>query len=496
MAENDVYAGLEPRELWRHFGALNRIPRASHNEAAARAYVQQAADAAGARWQTDAYGNTVVTVPASPGREGAAPVVIQAHLDMVCEKRPDVVHDFSRDPIRPQLQGDRISATGTTFGADNGIGAAAALAAMTDPSVEHGPLELLFTVEEEIGLNGAANLDPALVSARRLINLDSENPRELTIGCAGGGGAILRLRVEREALPGWFAREVVVSGLKGGHSGVQIHERLANAIKLLTRALRDARAEDAAFRLVSVRGGNAHNAIPRDSIAALEVAPDCAAALERSVAATRAALRMEWGDDEPGLELEVREVESPGPALTESCDARLMALLDGLPHGVLGMSDVFPGKVETSSNLAQVTTAEDHVEIGTSTRSFVDAERDRVQAEIRALGEANGATVQIRDGYPGWEPNPTSELLATTKRVYEEQFGTPPEVQVIHAGLECGVIADRLPGLDAISFGPRIEGAHTPEECVYASTVASTWKLLCGLLKALSSESAGEHAPG
>ncbi|HEU4754283.1 MAG TPA: beta-Ala-His dipeptidase [Armatimonadota bacterium] len=488
---DDVYAGLEPVELWRHFGALNAIPRPSGQEAAAREYVEEVARRHGAAYARDARGNLVVSVPPSPGREGAPAVAVQGHLDMVCEKRPDVEQEFSRDPIRPRIEGDAVYASGTTLGADNGIGCAAALALLTEPSIQHGPLELLFTVEEETGLHGAMALDPALVRARMLLNLDSEDPRELTVGCAGGAGAVLTLPIRRTPGPeGAISARVVVSGLKGGHSGVQIHERLANAIKLLTGALLAALAEGIPLELRSVQGGRAHNAIPRDAEAEVALPAGERQRLEAVIARVLDRLRAEWGADEPNVLLSVTDSDASGPVLAPESRDALLRLLDALPHGVLEWSRAFPGKVETSSNLAQVSTGADTVEIGTSTRSFVNTETARVQDEIRASGEAAGARVALRDGYPGWEPDPDSELLRVAERVYEETFGSRPEVQVIHAGLECGVIVSKLPGMEAISFGPRITGAHTPEEHVTIPTVAQTWRLLTALVDALSRQEA------
>ncbi|MFN3649091.1 MAG: beta-Ala-His dipeptidase [Armatimonadota bacterium] len=488
-----VYAQLEPRELWRQFAALNAIPRPSGREGSACDYVASVGEAAGATVLRDARGNVVIQAPATPGREGAPAVAIQAHLDMVCEARPDVTHDFLSDPIRPRVEGEWVYATGTTLGADNGIGAAAGLAALTDPTVERGPLDLIFTVEEETGLHGAAHLDPELVRARLLINLDSEDPRELTVGCAGGSGAVLRLPVDREPVPaGWIGRELVVSGLKGGHSGVQIHERLANSNKLLVRALERVREAGIDFRLDRLHGGNAHNAIPRDAAATLALPREQLAALESAVAAARDEISAEWGDDEPGFALELRDAAEPAEPFSAADTVRAIDLLRDLPHGPLTWSQAFEGKVETSSNLAMVRTHTGILEIGTSSRSFVDAELDRLQAEIVQRGREAGAEVELREGYGGWEPNPGSPLLHTTASVYQQVFGRPAAVQVIHAGLECGVIASRLPGLDAISFGPRIEGAHTPEERVQIRTVEETWRLLQALLAALS----GEQAPG
>ena len=479
----EAYVGLEPAAVWRHFADLNAIPRPSFHEHAAAAYVRAVADEHGARWEADSRGNTVVYVPAAPEREGATPVVVQAHLDMVCEKRPEVEHDFLKDPIRPQRRDGWIYATGTTLGSDNGIGAACTLALLTEPGFARGPLELLFTVEEETGLHGAANLEPSLISSRWMVNLDSEDPRVLTIGCAGGAGSILRLPLETLApTDGSNGFTLTVSGLKGGHSGVQIHEPLANAIKLLTQCLVELQEAGVDFSLASLRGGNAHNAIPRDATATLAVSAADADMLRQIVQAFAARLEGRWLSDEQGLRLTLSDAALPSAVWSDSLRDRALSLLCALPHGVLTMSADFEGKVETSSNLATVNATAEALEIATSTRSFRTPEIERVQGEIRGLGEDAGAEIEARDGYPGWEPDPHSRLLAKTIAVCEQAMGTKPTVELIHAGLECGVIAARLPGMEAVSFGPRIRGAHTPEECVDITTVASTWKLLTALL--------------
>ena len=482
----EVYAGLEPAEVWRQFAALNEIPRPSYREAAARAHARRVAESVGAKCQVDARGNLVARVAATPGYEGAPGVVIQAHLDMVCEKRPEVQHDFLTDPIRPRVEGGWVYATGTTLGADNGIGAACGLAALTEPGVIHGPLEVLLTVEEEVGLHGAANVDPSLVEGRLLINLDSEDPRELTIGCAGGAGTILHFPAAWEVIhAGWETREVRVAGLKGGHSGVQIHERLANGIKLLVHALLSLRREGLEFRLGSFQGGNAHNAIPRDAVAVIALPSAQAQELELLLERIEAALKRGWSADEPGLALSMAPAER-AQMLTSDADARLLNLLDDLPHGVRAWSDLFPGKVETSSNLATVSTTGTEVEIATSSRSFLAEGLADMQAEIARRGQEAGAALEVRDGYPGWEPNAASSLLQTTINAYERLFGQSPDVNVVHAGLECGVLAARLPGMEAVSFGATIHGAHTPEECVEIAAVGTIWKLLTALLADLA----------
>jgi dipeptidase D len=485
--ERNVYSGLEPHQLWRHFEALNRIPRASGREAGARAYVEEIANAAGATFEVDAAGNVVVRVLARSVRSDAPIVAIQAHLDMVCEKRPDIEHNFARDPIRPQRHGDLLYASGTTLGADNGIGVAAALALLTTPGLQHGPLELVFTVEEETGLHGALALDAALLRAEMLINLDSEDPDELTIGCAGGAGTTLYLPLSGEATPaGWQEYEITVSGLKGGHSGVQIHEPLANALKLLARVLSDMQAAGIAFRLSSINGGSAHNAIPRDAAARLAVAPKSLEALGKVLDATRERLQTKWAEAEPGLSIEQQKTELSPFVLGAGVQEALVNLLEELPHGVLEMSDAFPGKVQTSTNLAHVETNGDEIEIATSSRSFIVERLSEVQNRIRELGARAGARVEVRDGYPGWEPDAHSHLLQLARNEYESVYGKPARVEVVHAGLECGVIVSKKPALEAISFGPLICGAHSPEEHVALSTVPPSWKLLTAILSALA----------
>jgi len=487
MSITSIYARLQPSEVWRHFAALNGIPRPSRHEAAARAYICAVAQQCGAIADEDAFGNLVVRVPASPHRETAPVVAIQAHLDMVCEKRPDVEHDFVTDPIRARIEGERVYASGTTLGADNGIGAALALATLTSSGLEHGPLELIFTVEEEIGLNGANALDPTLIRARQMINLDSEDPEELTVGCAGGSGAVFRIPITREQAPtGWQVLRVGVSGLNGGHSGVQIHEPLANAIKLLVTALDVLQEAGIPYRIGTLAGGNAHNAIPRDAAATIAIPAERRSEAESLISRLDARLKAEWLEAEPGLQVTASPLPAAESVLPAEMGAVVMDLLRALPHGVLRLSEVFPGKVETSANLATVRTEEAALVVAASTRSFVVAELDRLQRELQEIGSRAGAELVPRPVYPAWEPNRDSELLRVAERVYREVAGHPAQVQVIHAGLECGIIAAKLPGMEAVSFGPLIRGAHTPEEYVDIPSVEATWLLLTALLAALS----------
>lgn len=483
-----AYTDLHPAEIWRHFSALNGIPRPSGHEAAARDYVKRIAAECGAEAVQDAKGNCVVRAAGSPGREGAPCVALQSHLDMVCEQRPEISQDFFVDPIRPRRDGDWIFATGTTLGADNGLGAAMMLATLTDASLVHGPLELLFTVEEETGLFGAAEMDSALLSATMLLNLDSEDPDEITVGCAGGVGANLSWRAPKVPTGTEAPLQLKISGLAGGHSGMQIHEPLGNAMKIAAELLH-AIADGTPLSLVSINGGNAHNAIPRDATALLYVRDGAAA--RNAFEACRVALLERWHPTEPFLAIELDEASAAVGApevWTVEASGSLLELLRELPHGVLQMSKVFEGKVETSANLAVVRTTGDSVEIHVSVRSFRDGEMHRVLDEVTAKTTRFGATYEIRDGYPGWEPQSDSELLYRARQAFAHTQGHEPVVHVVHAGLECGLLVRKKPGLEAVSFGPHIRGAHTPEECVQISSVAASWSLLAHLLGDLSTQ--------
>ncbi len=494
---NDVYAGLAPAELWKHFDALNGIPRPSGKEAAARAYVQDVAGKAGCKWRTDAAGNCVVYVPSRvPG--GTKTVAVQSHLDMVKATAPGVVHDFDKDPIVPRRDGDRIVATGTTLGADNGIGAAACLALISDSTLATGPLEVLFTVEEETGLVGATALDGSMLSAKSLVNLDSEDPETVTIGCAGGETMAITLPCKRSPIPdGWHTREISVSGLRGGHSGVDIHEQRANAIKLLSSVLTATVGRVDDFRLIRVTGGSAHNAIPRDASAVVALPPTSKFLHGDRLSAEHAA----EAAGEPNFRIEVAPVrsavspleEGPGEvanALIPSDGDRLIALLGAIPTGVLAMSEVFENQVQTSDNLATVVTDEDSIEIVVSIRSFIAHEIQDLHRRIADTATSAGATTRLLSSYPSWQPNPHSELLKVTTDVFREINGHDPIVEVVHAGLECGVISSKVPGMEAVSFGPSIAEAHSPHECIYPESVASTWTLLLGVLKRLSETAA------
>lgn len=487
-SEPTFVSTLEPRAVFGHFDALLAIPRPSKAEERARAYVIGLAQRRGLVHRSDARGNLVVAVPASPGREGAPIVVLQSHLDMVTVKEPGVDHDFATDPIRPRRSGEWIQAEGTTLGADNGIGVATMLAWQDEPAPgPHGPLELLFTVDEETGLQGVADLDGSLVTGRLLINLDSEEEGEITIGCAGARGSLVSLPVVREAAPaGAVARRLSLSGLVGGHSGMDIAKGRGNAIGLLARAT-VAAVGDEAVGLGSLTGGQSHNAIPRDASWVVVISADALESFEARWAAETAAIAEEQSAVDGALAFRLEAAEPSGALLDPSSSGRLLELLLGLPHGVVAMSQDLPGLVETSTNLATLRDAGGgHVDVFLASRSSVDSALTALARRIRAIATLAGASVEESRGYPGWKPEPSSQLLALTREVLAAQLGREIEVGAVHAGLECGVIGSKCPGMDMVSIGPTIENPHSPHERVHVPSVARFHAALAELLDRLS----------
>jgi len=484
---------LEPRAVWRHFDAIRRIPRPSKHEEQIAEHVLSWARGRGFETLRDRAGNLVVRVPASPGLEAAPGVVLQAHLDMVCEKNSEVEHDFLRDPIAVEVEGDWVHAVGTTLGADNGLGVAAALALADDAELDRGALELLFTLDEETGLNGARALDGEIVRGRTLVNLDSEDEGTIYIGCAGAAGVSAELPLEREAENAegevW---QLEISGLRGGHSGVDIHERRGNALRLLGRALEEIRRGAAPWALLDVGGGDKANAIPREASARLVAGTTALPTIEEALERARSAARAEFGELEPDLRLELgaAEAKTPGPAITAPCRDRLIDLLNALPHGVLAMSPEVPGLVETSVNLGVLTAGETLAAITCSCRSSLDAGLEGALTTLAAAARLAGARPVVRRGYPGWRPDPDAPLVRLAAAAYERTAGRPPAIEAVHAGLECGVLIDRLPGLQAVSIGPEIRGAHSPDERAQISSVESFYRHLRALVADLARSSA------
>jgi dipeptidase D len=479
-------AELEPQNVWKHFDEILKIPRGSKNEEKMREYVIGVAKKHGLSYQQDETGNLVVRKPAAPGRESAAAVVLQSHLDMVNDKNAEVQHNFMKDAIMPQRDGEYLKATGTTLGSDNGIGVASALAVLEAKDIAHGPLELLFTVDEETGLTGATELANDLLAAKRLINLDTEEEGALYVGCAGGAGSDIVLPLNSIKAPKDFvALEIKLGGLHGGHSGVDIHLQRGNATKLLVRALYRLLVDTGIkFRLASIAGGNKHNAIPREVFATVALPKKQQKKFIAALEKIGADIQAEYKTVDSGFHLSV----SP-TTIKRVWDGKTMrkalALLHALPHGVMSMSNDIPGLVETSTNLAIVNSRKNKLLIHCSTRSSVQPALQATRDRIRAIAEFAGAKVKEDGGYPGWKPNLDSEVLKVSKQVHQALFGDEPAVKAIHAGLECGIIGEKYPGMDMVSMGPQIEFPHSPGERVKIDSVRNFYQLLVKTLEKL-----------
>jgi len=478
--------GLEPQLLWKHFAALSRIPRGSKNEAAAGKFVTDTARTLGLESKQDAFDNVVVKKPASPGRERSKSICLQSHLDMVCEKNADKTHDFAKDPIELVRKGDLLMANGTTLGADNGIGVASNLALMEDKALTHGPLELLFTVDEETGLTGAHHLEAGFVESRILLNLDSEDEGEIYVGCAGGQDTIGVWKVVTEpAKPNMVALEVRVTGLRGGHSGIEIEKGRGNAVKILNRVLLDLAAR-CSGRLAAINGGNKHNAIPREAFATVYVPKSRLPRTRKSVATWEKTVREELGKVEPDVRIGLAESPAAGgQVLKRKLQKQIAQTISALPHGVTKMSAEITWLVETSTNVAVIRTDADSVRLATSQRSSVASEILEISQTVSTIFEMGAATVEQGDGYPGWKPNMNSPILKKAVATYEGLYGKKPEVKAVHAGLECGIIGERYPGMDMISFGPTMRDVHSPQEHILVDTVPKFWTFLAALLKAV-----------
>jgi dipeptidase D len=482
-------SGLEPKSVWKHFDKIRSIPHCSGHEAKLAEYLVVYAKGKGLEAEKDATGNVVIRVPATPGHESAPTVVLQGHMDMVGEKNSDVVHDFAKDPIQLEFQGEWLKAKGTTLGADNGIGLAAALSMIDSPEAVHGPLELLFTVDEEVGLTGAGKLKPGFVKGGMMMNLDSEELGAVYIGCSGGGDTTLKLPVEFIDAPAGTKGFVLrVTGLRGGHSGIDINEQRGNAIKILARCLWKA-SRMQPVHLAGLRGGNKRNAIPREAEAEIMVLETAVDDLSGIVGEEAARVADELGGREVNLVVRLAPSErSFGRVMDEKSQRTLLDLALALPHGVEAMSYDIPGLVETSNNLATIATGGDEVAVGLSTRSSISSALRALRERIRSIAELAGASVEENEPYPGWKPNLESKLLAVVKAVHMRELGSEPQLKAIHAGLECGIIGEKFPGMDMVSIGPWIEHPHSPDERVNIASVEKFWKLLKAVLAELAAK--------
>jgi dipeptidase D len=478
-----VLTALEPALLWQYFFALSRIPRGSRNEAAAADWVAEQGRILGCEVIRDPVGNVVLRKPATPGRENATGFVLQAHVDMVCEKNEGTDHDFDRDPIRLRRDGDLLRATGTTLGADNGIGVAAALAVLASTDVAHGPLEVLVTVDEESGLTGANAFAGGILRGGYFVNLDSEKEGTLTIGCAGGIDTLGTCRARWRAPPtGTRGFRLKVFGLRGGHSGIDINAGRGNAIRLLARILYRLQ-RDPGIAVGALQGGNKRNAIPREATAVIAADAARQAELEAAVARLEQESRQALGAFDPGLRVSLEPVALPARVI-ETGDARaIVSTLFSLAHGVVAMSPDIPGLVQTSTNLGVVDTRDDAVVVTLLHRSSIDSSKSALVDRVTAQLELGGFEVMHVGGYPGWKPEPGSDLVRRANQVHAEIFGNEMKIVAVHAGLECGLIRENYGSVEMASIGPNMLDVHTPDENVSISSVGRFYKLLVAILE-------------
>jgi dipeptidase D len=476
--------GLEPKSIWKHFDRIAAIPRASTKEAVIRQYVLDEAARLGLKATQDAAGNVVVSKASHPGRESATPALLQGHLDMVCEKNEGTSFNFDNDGIRIMRDGDWLKADGTTLGSDNGIGVAAALAVMENTAINHGPLEFVFTIDEETGLTGASEFPGGVLKSKYFLNLDGEEKGILCIGCAGGilTKALRRLSIQVPvASAAW---RIKVSGLRGGHSGVDIHLGRGNAIRILGATLQ-AVIDELPAELADMKGGSAQNAIPREAFAVIALDQNREGQLRQVVARCEEDQKVDLGAFDPELTITLEKAELPQKVLAEGDARRVVDLLASLHHGVLAMSPDVPGLVQNSTNLATLSLIDGLVEIVTSQRSAIESSKQTAASLVATSCRLAGFETEHSGSYPGWKPEPGSEIVRKLQEVNKKLYGEPAKLVIMHAGLECGVIGEKYPGMQMISFGPHIVDVHSPSERLKISSVAPFWAFLTGLLERL-----------
>lgn len=484
-----ILSSLNPKVVWEYFEDICQVPRQSKNEEQIIQFLLDFGKDNNLDTKRDKIGNVLISKPATPGKENVKTVVLQSHIDMVCESNEGTNHNFATDPIKPVIDGNWVKATGTTLGADDGIGVAAQMAILTTSDIEHGKIECLFTVDEETGLTGAFELQAGFFEGKILINLDSEDEGELFIGCAGGIDTLASFDYEQEKVPeNHTGLKLTVKGLNGGHSGDEIDKGLGNSIKIINRFLWNA-GNEFDIRIGNFDGGKARNAIPRESFAHITVHTDEKAELIELFNDFAPIVKSELALTESKLELLIEDAELPEFVIDEDTQFALLNALYACPHGVFAMSIELEGLVETSTNLASIKFIEDNqIFITTSQRSSVETSKFNIASKVESVFRLAGAKVKHGDGYPGWKPNTNSDIMNITEKSYEKLFGVKPVVRAIHAGLECGLFLEKYPYLDMISFGPTIKGAHTPEERIDIETTVKFWDLLIDVLKNIPTE--------
>ena len=479
-----ILDALQPAEVWRHFEDICQIPRPSKKEDQIIAFLIEFGKRNNLETKRDEIGNVLITKPATPGKENLKTVVLQSHMDMVCEKNNETEHNFDTDAIVPWIDNGWVKAKGTTLGADDGIGMAAEMALLTSNDIEHGPIECLFTVDEETGLSGAFALQPGFFDGKILLNLDSEDEGELFIGCAGGIDTLATMEYQKEEIPvGHFAIRIDVKGLLGGHSGDEINKGRGNSNKILNRFLWQINKKYD-IRLNDFNGGNLRNAIPREAFAIITLPSEFKENVRVDLNIYAAEMEQVWDINEPKLKITLESVDKPDFVIDRQTSNNLFDALYACPHGVFTMSSKMPGMVETSTNLASVKfTENENILITTSQRSDVDSEKYNIAQMVGSALTMGGAKIEHTDGYPGWAPNPNSEILTVAAESYEKLFEVKPIVRSIHAGLECGLFLEKYPEMDMISFGPTLRDVHSPDERINIETVDKFWKHLVDILQ-------------
>lgn len=479
---------LNPTSLWNYFNEITKIPRPSKQEEKIAAYLIKFAKKHKLDYQQDEIGNILITKPAAKGMENRVTVCLQSHMDMVCEKNADKKFDFEKDPIVAYIDGDWVTADGTTLGADDGIGMATQLAILAANDIQHGPIECLFTVDEETGLTGAFGLKPGFLKATILLNLDSEDDGQIFIGCAGGKDTTARLWFTKELVPDWTVSfKIVVTGLKGGHSGDDINKGLGNANKILNRILHKA-TRTFGIRLHSFNGGNLRNAIAREAEATVLVNQSIQDKFLRLVDEFHGIIKNEIKTSEPDVHIKAFEVERPYFVIDAASQRNLINTIYACPHGVMQMSRDIPNFVETSTNLASIKTQDDAFLITTSHRSSVESALEDVTNMVTAVFKMADADIDTTEGYPGWAPNPDSVILEISKKAYHDLTGQDAKVLAVHAGLECGLIGEKYPEMDMISYGPELTGVHSPDERIHIKSVEKFWEWTLEILKNIPSK--------
>lgn len=474
---------LAPQGIWKNFKSLTQIPRPSKKEALVVDFVRKFGENLGLETRVDKVGNIIIRKPASPGMENRQGVIFQSHVDMVPQKNTDKKHDFEKDPIEAYIDGEWVKANGTTLGADNGIGVAAMLSVLEDKTLQHGPIECLFTVDEETGMTGAFALQPGQLKGDILMNLDSEHEGELFIGCAGGEDANIEFDYVADTVPVEYQPFTLkISGLKGGHSGLDINLGRGNSNQILIRLLRKAEHE-AGLRLCEFEGGNMRNAIPREAHAIVLVPQDKVNLFKELVEKYTAVVRKELSATEPDLQITITPADKPARVMEPGLQKRFIASVFSCPNGVIRMTDGIDGLVETSTNLSIIKTNGPVIAISCLLRSSVDSAKENLAEVIKALFELAGARAGFTGAYPGWKPNMNSTMMKTMDTVYHKKYGKNMEIKAVHAGLECGLIGGVYPNLDMVSFGPTIKHPHSPDEKVHIESVQKFWDFLVETLK-------------